>query len=310
MKICFTGLGSIGKRHLKNIVKVFREYGLDIEIHALRKTQKPLEEDIRNLINYEVFTEKNLSYDYDITFITNPTNLHYDTIKLMEDRTKHMFIEKPIFDNNEYDISNLRLRENGIYYVAGPLKFSMITQNLKQILLSERVYSIRAICSSYLPDWRPGVDYRNIYSANKSEGGGVSIDLIHEWDYITYLFGFPTEVCNLNGQYSHLEIDSEDISVYIAKYEDKLVEIHLDYFGRKPRREIEILTKSGMIVGDFIKNTISFTDKKEDMNFSKENKDMYIEEMKSFMEKVLKASKGENSIEHAWRVLKLANGGL
>lgn len=308
MKICFIGLGSIGKTHLKNIVNIFEEYNLGLEIHAFRKTSRPLEPDIQNLIDHEVLSEEDLSKDYDITFITNPTYLHYDTIKLMENKTKHMFIEKPVFDDKEYNVNQLNLRKDGIYYVAGPLKFSSIIQNLKEILITEKVYSIRAICSSYLPNWRPDVDYRNIYSAKKSEGGGVSIDLIHEWDYITYLFGFPMKVFNLNGQYSHLEIDSEDISIYIAKYEDKLVEIHLDYFGRTSKREIELLTESGTIVGDFIKNKISFTDGRETMDFSRENKDMYIEEMKSFINKVIVSSEGKSDVEHAIKVLKLAKG--
>ncbi|WP_298654045.1 Gfo/Idh/MocA family oxidoreductase, partial [uncultured Proteiniphilum sp.] len=61
------------------------------------------------------------------------------------------------------------------------------------------------------PDWRPNTDYKKSYSAKKEEGGGVSIDLIHEWDYLIYLFGFPQEVYNLQGKFSHLDINSEDL---------------------------------------------------------------------------------------------------
>lgn len=310
MKICFWGLGSIGQRHLKNVVKILDEYNINMEIHALRKTQKPLEDDIKNLITCEFFDEKDLDVDYDISFITNPTNLHFSSIMFMKNKSKHMFIEKPIFDSSEYDINHLKLGEEGIYYVAGPLKYTRVVQRLKGILADERVYSIRAICSSYLPEWRPGADYRNIYSARKEEGGGVSIDLIHEWDYITYLFGFPQEVLYLNGKFSHLEIDSDDIAAYIAKYQDKLVEVHLDYFGRVPRREIEILTGNGIIVGDFINKKISFSDQRESICFLYENNEIYIDEMRNFIDKVLSYKKGENNIEHAYKLLKLANGRL
>ena len=49
------------------------------------------------------------------------------------------------------------------------------------------------ICSSYLPDWRPGVGYHTVYfSAHRRLGGGVTTStLIHEWDYLVELFGVP-----------------------------------------------------------------------------------------------------------------------
>ena len=61
------------------------------------------------------------------------------------------------------------------------------------------VYSARVLCSSYLPGWRPGVDYRTVYSAHKDMGGGVTIDLIHEWDYLVELFGKPEKMYNFKG---------------------------------------------------------------------------------------------------------------
>ena len=108
----------------------------------------------------------------------------------MADKTKHMFIEKPIFDSKEYRLEALNFNKSGVYYVAGPLRFSSVIQKLRDIIPHEKIYCVRVICSSYLPDWRPNVDYRLVYSASKEKGGGVAIDLIHEWDYITYLFGF------------------------------------------------------------------------------------------------------------------------
>ena len=76
-------------------------------------------------------------------------------------------------------------------------------------------------------------------------GGGVTIDLIHELDYMVDLFGFPQESYNFKGTYSDLEIDSDDLSVYIARYKDKLCEVHLDYFGREYRRTCEVFVSEG-----------------------------------------------------------------
>lgn len=308
LKVCFWGLGSIGKRHIKNLLKISDELDLKLEIHAYRKIKTQLTADISNLIDNEIFDINCLFNDYDITFITNPTSEHYKTMEIMASRTKHFFIEKPAFDNRHYNIGALELNKNGIYYVAGPLRHSDVIQELKEILPNENIYSIRSICSTYLPDWRKDIDYKKTYSSSKAQGGGVSIDLIHEWDYIVDLFGFPNEVFNFQGKFSHLEIDSEDISVYIAKYKDKLVEIHLDYFGRVPRRTIEIFTKRGMIIGDFINKRISFLNLKETIDLNLSNKDMYIEEMKYFINAVINEDRSINNLEHSYKVLKLAMG--
>ena len=80
------------------------------------------------------------------------------------------------------------------------------------------MHSVRAMCSSYLPEWRPGVDWKKCYSAHADMGGGVDIDLIHEWDYLTYLFGFPHNVYSIRGQFSDVTADSCDNAIYIGEY--------------------------------------------------------------------------------------------
>ncbi len=44
-------------------------------------------------------------------------------------------------------------------------------------------------CGSYLPDWRPGNNYKKSVSAKKDLGGGVLLELSHELDYIRWIFG-------------------------------------------------------------------------------------------------------------------------
>lgn len=307
MKVCFCGLGSIGKRHLKNLLLITKESDIDIEIHAFRKTDKALEDEIKDLITTQITEEDKLDDDYDIVFITNPTSLHYETIQHMSARTRHMFIEKPVFDSSDYHLSDLKLNQDGVYYVAGPLRYSGVIQTLKKIIPDENIYCVRIICSSYLPDWRPDTDYRMGYSARRDQGGGVALDLIHEWDYITCLFGFPQKVYCFKGKYSHLEIDSDDAAIYIAGYKDKVAELHLDYFGRIPRRKIEIFTENGTIIGDLINNSISFTDGRDQINFEEGKNNIYLKEMRFFIDHVLK-NQFFNNMNYCYSVLKIALG--
>jgi hypothetical protein len=123
------------------------------------------------------------------------------------------------------------------------------------------------------------------------------------------MFGFPEEVFNIKGGYSHLEIDSEDISVYIGRYKDKLAEVHLDYFGRNSIRELELFTEKATITGDFINNKINFSDNRETLKFSSDNNEIYLREMENFIQKtVFNPESGRESMEHAYKVLQLAIG--
>ena len=172
-KIGMIGLGSIGKRHLINIDKVLRgrdvEYSIDL---IRRKNGRALDKSLNEIISNVYIEHEHIPNDYDVIFITNPTHLHYDTIKEFCHKTKNMFIEKPVFDKTSMNILDLSLDTKGIYYVACPLRYTEVIQHVKNKVDLNSVYSARVICSSYLPDWRPGLDYREAYSSHLDQGGG------------------------------------------------------------------------------------------------------------------------------------------
>lgn len=307
LKICFVGLGSIGKRHIRNIVCILRNQKREFMIDAVRSTDKILPAEIADLIHNFYYSVEELKEIYDIIFITNPTIYHYNTIKNLMSYTRNMFIEKPVFHEYQKSMDELDFNAKGVYYVACPLRYGAVVAELKRRLINEKVYSVRVISSSYLPDWRKGVDYREAYSAHKNMGGGVTLDLIHELDYITWMFGLPQRSYHLCGKYSNLEIDSDDLSVYLLEYKDKIVEIHTDYFGRENVRKIELLCKDYVIKGDLLHNTLQYVysdGKAEEVKFPE--KDLYVCEIEAFIEMIDGKRINDNDIVHANKVLKIA----
>ena len=302
IKICFFGMGSIGKRHLKNLVKILKERKIEFEIDVIKR-KKEINNEVKDYIHNIYKADEFKPNFYDIVFIVNDTSVHIETLKLMKDYSNNFFIEKPLSINlNGFELDDYKDKN---IYVACPMRYSNVMDYLKKNMDFTKVYSVRAICSTYLPDWRPTIDYRNNYSAKKELGGGVTLDLIHEWDYLTYLIGFPEKIFNLNKKVSHLEISSDDLSVYIAEYNDKLVELHLDYFGRTPTRKAEFFLKEGTIVGDFIENSV-ILENKEKIILPKE--DIYLNEMNSFFNIIFDKKDNFNDLEHAYKVLKLIKG--
>lgn len=306
MKVLFVGLGSIGKRHLNNLIHITSRRGIPLEVDALRSSLKPLPPELAAVIKHQYIDFEQLGH-YDVAFITNPTGLHASTLAGLAGKAENLFIEKPIFDHTDYDLAELGL-ETQKAYVAAPMRWCGTFLALKKLMPTLRPYSVRVICSSYLPDWRPGVDYRKVYSAHKDMGGGVTIDLIHEWDYMVELFGKPLESYNFKGTYSDLEIDSDDLSIYIARYPHMLAEIHLDYFGRTYRRTIELFCADGTVTADFGEGTLTLANGLV-QHFEEPVNDRYMREMEYFLDYAINGQ-GEsiNSPAMALDVLKLTLG--
>ena len=286
----FIGLGSIGSRHLKNLHTICAERGITLAADALRSSlNRPLRPGVTELLRaqFTALDDPAARGHYDLAFITNPTSLHAETLQSLRGRAGALFIEKPIFSADQAGLDPAALLDPGQKaYVAAPMRWCGVMLALKNRLetgADGRPYCARVLCSSYLPDWRPGVDYRTVYSAHKAMGGGVTIDLIHEWDYLVDLFGAPERLYNLRGQYSELEIDSDDVSLYIAQYPGMLAEVHLDYFGRGYRRSIELFTPSGSLVADFGAGTLTLPDGTVE-DYTEDVNARYLREMAYFLD--------------------------
>ena len=304
LKVLFIGVGSIGKRHLKNIVTVANSCNIDLTIDALRSSFKPLDEDIKEYVSTQYMNYEDIS-NYVCVFITNPTYMHFDTIKKLKNKAKYFFIEKPL-DSKPLSDEELKVFDKkNIYYVACPLRHTKVFKTLQNILKDKKVYCARAICSSYLPNWRKDVDYRKIYSAKK-ESGGVKVDLIHDFDYLFSLFGLPKKYSLYSNKISNLDIESCDYTSFIGEYNDMYVELHLDYFGRGNKREVEIYTEDDVIIADFVNSKIRVNNVWE--NLSQERNDYCIDEIKYFLLLINNEVNNINDINYANNILKIIGG--
>lgn len=312
-KIAFVGLGSIATRHLKNVHAYMALQGDCCEVDLYRSSlDRPLAVDLQLLVNNVYLYAEPLPAHrlYDVVFVTNPTSMHYETIEKFKKNTQSFFIEKPVFDSTTVDETIFKNIKGIKSYVACPLRYNAVLQYVKAHVDLAEVICARAISSSYLPDWRPGQNYRNTYSAHKDMGGGVSIDLIHEWDYLTWLFGMPTQCQQIIGKVSNLEIDSDDLAIYIGKNNKTAFELHLDYFGRQKLRTLDLFTTDDTIRCDLIAGTVSYLKNDNVVKLVSERNAFQMREIEHFFDIVNNKIDNDSTPEHAYSVLKIAKGDL
>lgn len=309
-KIAFVGLGSIATRHLKNVAVFLSNRGDTYSIDLYRSQMRPLPEELQSLVSevYLFADEIPAERQYDVVFVTNPTSMHYETLEKFCKNTKSFFIEKPVFDSTSVDESIFEKLRGIMCYVACPLHYNAVLQYVRKHVNPKDVICARAMSSSYLPDWRPGQDYRKTYSAHKDMGGGVSIDLIHEWDYLTWLFGMPSECHQLIATVSSLEIDSDDLAVYIGRNERVTFELHLDYFGRQRQRTLDLFTHDDTIHCDLIVGTVNNLKSGESISLENDRNSYQLKEIAHFFDIINHKIDNDSTPEHAYNVLKIAKG--
>jgi len=253
LKILLIGFGSIGKRHYEVLNSFEKVESIDLVT----------KQDIDNIITYkDLASIKDLNI-YDCFVIASETVKHYDQLKYLCSKVdnKKILVEKPLYDKRYEELSY-----SNKVFTAYNLRFHPVFQELNKLLKDETVYSANIICGQYLPTWRPDQDYRQSYSADLSQGGGVLRDLSHEFDYASWLFGNIIKMDAINTKISDLEINSDDICTVIAVTDRKvIINVSIDYISKHPMRRLIIHTQDLTIEADVIKNSILVYDKESNV---------------------------------------------
>lgn len=293
MKFLCIGAGSIGKRHLRNLLTI------GVPAEDLTATD-PREDRRREVVAmgitavFESHEQALDAGDYDAAIVCSPTSLHIPHATDLAKRGIHILLEKPLSYNLE-GIETLKaaVEENRVVVlIAYIFRFSPLTAKVQELLASGiigKVLSLRGEFSEYLPDWHPYEDYRSFYMADKSQGGGSILDQSHIMDLIHYLFGGFDTVYALNGNLSNLEVRSDDYSELVVKMKNGIVaSIHTDMFGRDHKKELEIKGEKGNIFWSSTENIVTHYDpetkaKQVFRKFSPDFNQNYIAEMNHFI---------------------------
>ena len=313
MKFLIAGLGSIGRRHLHNLEALGER---DI---LLYRTHKSTLED-KELAAYPVETDLQaaLAQRPDAVIISNPTALHMSVAVPAAEAGCALFIEKPMATQSD-DLLALEAvleKQHNKVFAAYQFRFNPGLQKIKELIEQGaigRPLSFHCHWGEYLPDWHPWEDYRKSYAARKDLGGGVVLTLCHPVDYLRWLFGDVRELYAQVDKLSDLEIDVEDFADVLLRFENKVSgSLHLDYFSRPKRHDLEITGTQGVLVWDYASSAVELKNSKQEKSYPApqdyDRNSMFLAEMQHFID--VAAGKAEPLCNYAdgMKALQLSQG--
>jgi len=252
MKYLIAGLGSIGRRHMRNLIALGER---DIILYRTRKatmsddelTGFPVETDLQEALN---------KHKPDAVIVANPTSMHLDVAIPAAEAGCAILLEKPISNSTErLDQLEAAVKKSGSkVLVAFQFRFHPGLMRAKQLISGGeigRIISAHVHFGEYLPAWHPWEDYRKGYAARADMGGGVVLTQCHSLDYLPWLAGKVESVWGFTAKLSDLEVDVEDTAEIGLRFESgTLGNLHLDFNQQPPAHRFEIIGTKGSLKWD------------------------------------------------------------
>jgi|WetSurMetagenome_2_1015567.scaffolds.fasta_scaffold12509_2 predicted dehydrogenase len=259
LSVLIAGCGSIGKRHARVL------HGLGVrDLRAcdpLPEQRAALLAQVPTVKMYETY-EAGLVDHPDTVLIGTPPWLHIPQAIAAIRAGCHVLSEKPLSDSIDGldDLASVAAAENKKVMVAHCFRYHDGLLKARAALDAGRIgrlVSVRALVGEHLPDVRP--DYRSLFSAQH----GGAFDLMHDIDLALWYAGLPvSQVFALSGSYSDIGIAAPDVAEILIGFEGRgahgrgahdrcLATVHLDFFQRPRRRQIELIGTGGVIIVEF-----------------------------------------------------------
>lgn len=250
MRILVVGLGSMGRRRLRNLTHIGGHELAGMEPWADRATEVATESGI------EVFPslEAGLAWKPDALVISTPPDQH-TPIALEAARNGLPFFTEASVVVHGMDELIAAVESAGT--VAAPsctMRFHPAVQVLRERLARGTIGRPLAFThhvGQYLPDWHPWEDYRTYYVSQRDTGAAREI-VPFELNWLTYLFGPVSDLAALRGKVSDLEVDIDDIYSGVFAFENGVQgSMVIEVVSRPAIRRARIAGELGTLIWDW-----------------------------------------------------------
>lgn len=291
MKFLNIGLGSMGKRRLRNLH--FLGYH-DITGYDIRRDRLDEARGLYKIATVECLEQFDLS-EITHVIISTPPDAHMEYASYFHAMGKHVFIEASVVDDG-YDhlIPELKHRDN-ILAPSCTMRFDPLNVQVLGWLKAGRIGRV-LYCQHhfglYLPKWHPYESIHDFYVSKRLTGAAreiVPFDLV----YLSWFFGLPFDTRSMVVKTGRLDAQIDDLySLVFRTPECRVVQMTIDVVSQLPYRTTRIVGETGNIELDTVAGTLGLYDGTDDrwirtnrgkLSATTSTEEMYVQELRCFI---------------------------
>jgi predicted dehydrogenase len=316
MKFLVIGLGSMGKRRVRCLKALGYKSIVGFDPRDDRRNEASEKYGIKAIASLD---EVSLS-DFDAFIISSPPDKHTPYAKLAIDYGKPAFIEASVILEEVKEIKTYN--KSDIFLAPScTLRFHPMIKDITSLIKGGkygRVTNFSYHSGQYLPDWHPWEDVNDFYVSNRATGGGREI-VPFELTWIVDTIGWPIDAKGLFEKTIDFGANIEDSYAFVLKYEGMVGSVIVDVAARYATRSLIINMESGQIQWRWdeacfhlyeadshrwIKYNQPEVSAAEGYN-KNIGEEMYINEVKSFINGISQRSAYPNSIDNDIKILEI-----
>lgn len=262
------GAGSIGKRHIKNLLAAPAGAPSDaVTVSVVEpRADRRAEVVALGVEASRIFESRDAALaagSFDGAVVATPTAFHVADALACARAGLPLMIEKSLsVDMEGVDALQHEVESRGLFaFTAYCFRFDPQARRFAELLrdgvIGKPLYA-RAEMSTYLPEWHPHEDYRDFYMSKKALGGGTLLDQSHLYDMTRMFLGEIRTVMGISRKDSDLEIETDDFGEFLFHLDSGVyVSIHIDLFTRPWREFYQVTGSDGVLEWDIGRKTIT-----------------------------------------------------
>ena len=316
MKFLVVGLGSMGKRRIRNL-KCLKEHNI---IGFDSREDRRLEAE--KLYGLKIFDsiEDAFEDNPDAIIVSTSPGYHKQFVVAAIRRYKPVFTELNIIDDSLNQISKMSKKNNVLVVPSTTPRHYFAIKKIKELIGSKKMGNIVTLqyhVGQYLPDWHPWEHYKDFFVSNKNTHGCREI-MAFELNWLTWVFGDIASVYSDAEKRSGLEIGSSDHYHSLFRFKNGIIcNILVDIVSRFPERRLTIIGDKATIIWDrniralkiYEADSKSWTKiKDENGTYEKgyiNNEEPYIEEIKEFIDFIKLRKHPKYSVQDELKVVRV-----